>query len=61
MVRRRRAERTEGLTRQEQASPEVCKRVRGSFDRQGLTAPLGARKLVASGRQTLIRVNAPER
>ncbi|GGV89175.1 hypothetical protein GCM10015535_42370 [Streptomyces gelaticus] len=30
-------------TQQEQASPEVCKRVRESFDRQGLMTHLGAR------------------
>ncbi|MER5302989.1 PaaI family thioesterase [Streptomyces lasiicapitis] len=46
---------------QEQASPEVQKRVQESFDRQGLMAHLGARIThIAPGRVHIVLPNRPE-
>ncbi|MEJ8653549.1 PaaI family thioesterase [Streptomyces sp. MS1.AVA.3] len=45
----------------EQASPEVCKRIQDSFDRQGLMAHLGARIThIAPGRVHIVLPNRPE-
>lgn len=46
-------------TQQEQASPEVCKRIQASFDNQGLMRHLGARLAhIAPGR---VRIELPHR
>ncbi|MEV5121234.1 PaaI family thioesterase [Streptomyces decoyicus] len=45
----------------EQASPEVCKRIQDSFDRQGLMAHLGARIThIAPGRVHIVLPSRPE-
>lgn len=51
----------EERTHEEQASPEVHARVRGSFDRQGLMSHLGARIAhIAPGRVHIVLPNRPE-
>lgn len=51
----------EDQTQQEQASPEVRKRVRASFDRQGLMSHLGARiSHIAPGRVHIVLPSRPE-
>lgn len=51
----------EDQTQQEQASPEVQKRVQGSFDLQGLMAHLGARIThIAPGRVHIVLPARPE-
>lgn len=51
----------EGRTRQEQASPEVQKRVQESFDRQGMMSHLGARMThIGPGRVHIVLPSRPE-
>ncbi|MFE3137958.1 PaaI family thioesterase [Streptomyces scopuliridis] len=51
----------EDQTQQEQASPEVRKRIRTSFDRQGLMGHLGARvSHIAPGRVHIVLPSRPE-
>ncbi|MFE2032367.1 PaaI family thioesterase [Streptomyces scopuliridis] len=51
----------EDQTQQEQASPEVRKRIRSSFDRQGLMSHLGARlSHIAPGRVHIVLPSRPE-
>ncbi|MFG2989988.1 PaaI family thioesterase [Streptomyces sp. NPDC048257] len=51
----------EDQTQQEQASPEVQKRIQASFDRQGLMAHLGARIThIAPGRVHIVLPVRPE-
>ncbi|MFE2638563.1 PaaI family thioesterase [Streptomyces scopuliridis] len=51
----------EDQTQQEQASPEVRKRIRTSFDRQGLMSHLGARvSHIAPGRVHIVLPRRPE-
>ncbi|MEU9118031.1 PaaI family thioesterase [Streptomyces sp. NPDC048483] len=51
----------EDQTQQEQASPEVRKRIQASFDRQGLMAHLGARMThIAPGRVHIVLPARPE-
>ena len=51
----------EDPTQQEQASPEVCERIRDSFDRQGLMGHLGARiSHVGPGRVHIVLPGRPE-
>ncbi|MEU6878683.1 PaaI family thioesterase [Streptomyces sp. NPDC046712] len=51
----------EGRPRQEQASPEVQKRVQESFDRQGLMSHLGARMThIGPGRVHIVLPSRPE-
>ncbi|MFE2497847.1 PaaI family thioesterase [Streptomyces scopuliridis] len=51
----------EDQTQQEQASPEVRKRIRTSFDRQGLMSHLGARvSHIAPGRVHIVLPSRPE-
>ncbi|WP_328540450.1 PaaI family thioesterase [Streptomyces sp. NBC_00344] len=51
----------EEQTQQEQASPEVHKRIRTSFDRQGLMSHLGARLThIAPGRVHIVLPSRPE-
>ncbi|MEV0402549.1 PaaI family thioesterase [Actinoallomurus sp. NPDC050550] len=51
----------EDQTPQEQASPEVQKRIRASFDRQGLMSHLGARiSHIALGRVHIVLPSRPE-
>ncbi|WP_329124584.1 PaaI family thioesterase [Streptomyces sp. NBC_01353] len=51
----------EDRTQQEQASPEVQKRIQASFDRQGLMAHLGARIThIGPGRVHIVLPSRPE-
>lgn len=51
----------EDQTQQEQASPEVRKRIQDSFDRQGLMGHLGARiSHIAPGRVHIVLPSRPE-
>ncbi|MGW1024739.1 PaaI family thioesterase [Streptomyces sp. NPDC002577] len=51
----------EDQTQQEQASPEVHKRIQASFDRQGLMSHLGARMShIAPGRVHIVLPGRPE-
>ncbi|MFE7355076.1 PaaI family thioesterase [Streptomyces sp. NPDC057543] len=51
----------EDRTQQEEAGPEVRKRVRASFDRQGLMSHLGARiSRIAPGRVHIVLPSRPE-
>ncbi|WP_433190571.1 PaaI family thioesterase [Actinoallomurus sp. CA-150999] len=51
----------EDQTQQEQASPEIQKRIRASFDRQGLMGHLGARiSRIAPGRVQIVLPSRPE-
>ncbi|GAA3381362.1 PaaI family thioesterase [Streptomyces sannanensis] len=51
----------EDQTQQEQASPEVQKRIQASFDRQGLMSHLGARIThIAPGRVHIVLPGRPE-
>ena len=54
-------QRLEGQTQQEQASPEVQKRIRASFECQGLMTHLGARLThIAPGRVHIVLPSRPE-
>ncbi|MFD7441677.1 PaaI family thioesterase [Streptomyces sp. NPDC059909] len=54
-------EHVEDHTQQEQASPEVQKRIQASFDRQGLMAHLGARIThIGPGRVHIVLPSRPE-